>query len=145
MLKRHGRPVQHTTHEHKTEDTHLESFFLVTMNHAGRPVRTHAHTRILQTHACNYEMQSQAFWKTHTTLSFHTHRHTRSHIFEDNQVHTQAGSNTHTHTYFPFCDAGMHRKACSNKLTHIHTRTHHTQTQHTYAHTYAQMQRALCS
>jgi hypothetical protein len=35
-----------TPHMNTRRKTHLESFFLVTMNHAGRPVWTHAHTHI---------------------------------------------------------------------------------------------------
>ena len=127
----HAGPFEHTlfdtSHMNTRRKTRIESLFLVTMNHAGRPVRTHARIRIHQTHSCNYEMYRQAFWKTHTvivvlitlqnqsvpsqmtnthtTLFFrnaatHTDTHA-SHIFQDNQVLLYTWAVVHAHAYIP--------------------------------------------
>ena len=136
-----------TPHMNTRQKTHIESFFLVTMNHAGRPVRTHAHTRIHQTHACNYEMHMQAFRKKHTTLSFRdatTHTDTHAHTFSKIIKCTRKPVE-HTHTHIlPFLRCYNAQEGLFEQ-THTYTHTHTPHTQHTYAHTYAQMQRALCS
>ncbi len=129
-----------TPHMNTRRKTHLESLFLVTMNHAGRPVRTHAqHTHTLNTcvRLCQ-EMHRQAFWKTHTTLFFRdatTHTDTHAHISfkissaHSSRAHTHTSTHAYTHTNTSLfamleCTGRPVRKNSHTHTTHTHTHTH---------------------
>jgi hypothetical protein len=134
MLKWYGRPVQHTTHEHKTEDTHLESFFLVTMNHAGRPVRTHAYTKhMLAIMKCKVRPSGK-----HIQLYLFTRTDTHAHTFLKIIKCTRKPVRTHTHTHtslFAMLEC-TGRPVRTNSHTYTHAHTTHRHNTHTHTHTH---------
>jgi hypothetical protein len=109
MLKWYGRPgpVQHTTHEHKTEDTHWKLLF---GDHEPRRQHTHTHAHTKHMLVIMKCTGSLAFCKTHMTLFFYnattqtdTHTHTILKIIKCTLKPVQTHMHTHTHTLLS-CD-----------------------------------------
>ena len=145
MLKWYGRPVQHTAHEHKTEDTPWKLLFgdHEPRRQASSNTRTHTHTpntclQLWNAHAGLLENTYNSIF----SRCYNTHRHTGSHIFQDNKVHTQASSNTHALTHTHTSLFAMLECAGRPVRTNSHTHSHHT---HTHTHTHTHIQRALSS